>query len=67
MKRAIQKSNNKSSDCNTRFDDTYPLYKYNMSIDYYHIRNRDEESHMKMLNNKSSKCNTRFDDTYSIL
>ena len=30
------------SDCNTRFDDTYPLYKYNIGIDYHHIRNRDD-------------------------
>ena len=33
MKRAIQnwkQSNNISSDCNTKFDDTYQLYKYNI-------------------------------------
>ena len=29
-----QKSNNKSSDCNTRFDDTYHLYKYNIGINF---------------------------------
>ena len=40
MKRDIwkrKKSSNKSSDRNTRFDDTYPLYKYNICIDYHHI------------------------------
>ena len=31
MKR--KKSSNKSSDCKTRFDDTYHLYKYNIGID----------------------------------
>ena len=33
MKRAIQnwkQLNNISSDCNTKFDDTYQLYKYNI-------------------------------------
>ena len=46
MKRDIQKTkklNNKSSDCNTRFDDTYLLYKYNIGIDYHHIRNRKRD------------------------
>ena len=53
--------NNKSSDCNTRFNDTYWLYKYNIDIITHHIRNKDDESHTKkkkMLNNKSSDCNT---------
>ena len=40
-------SNNKSSKCNTTFDDTYFLYKYNIGIDIYHIRNRDEKRHAK--------------------
>ena len=62
----MKKLNNKSSECNTRFDDTYPLYKYNMGIDYYYIKNRDEESHMNKLNNKSSECNIRFDDAYHL-
>ena len=39
--------NNKNSDYNTKFDDTYMLYKYNIGIDYHHIRNRNEKSHMK--------------------
>ena len=39
--------NNKNSDYNTRFDDTYNLYKYNIGIDYHHNGNRNEESHMK--------------------
>ena len=59
--------NNKNSDYNTRFDDTYMLYKYNIGIDYHHIRNRNEERHgkkKKMLNNKKRDYNTRFDDTY---
>ena len=40
-------SNNKSSECNTTFDDTYQLYKYSIDIDYHHIRNRNEERHIK--------------------
>ena len=40
-------SNNNSSECNTRFYDTYWLYKYNIGIDYHHIRNRNEERHLK--------------------
>ena len=51
MNTAIRKkenSNNKSSECNTRFDDTYPLYKYNIDRYYHHIRNRNEERHAKM-------------------
>ena len=61
-----KKLKNKSSDCNTRFEDTYHLYKYNIGIDYHHIMNRDEKRQMKKekLNNKSSDCNIRFDDTY---
>ena len=39
----MEKSKNKVSECDTRFDDPYPLYKYNMSMDYHHIRNRDED------------------------
>ena len=39
--------NNKNSDYNTKFDDTYMLYKYNIGIDYHHIRNRNEKSHTK--------------------
>ena len=42
-------SNNKSSECNTIFDDTYRLYKYNIVIDYHHIRNRNEERHIKKI------------------
>ena len=38
--------NNKSSERNTTFDDTYQLYKYNTSINYQHIRNKDEERHI---------------------
>ena len=38
----MKKLNNKSSECNTRFDDTYHLYKYNIGIYYYHIKNRDK-------------------------
>ena len=41
-------SNNTSSECNTIFDDTYWLYKYNIGIDY-HIRNRNEERHIKKI------------------
>ena len=37
----------KSRNYNTRFDDTYILYRYNIGIDYHHIRNKNEESHMK--------------------
>ena len=60
-------SNNNSSECNTRFDDTYLLYKYNIDIDYYDIRNRNEERNIKkMSNNNISECNTRFDDTYHL-
>ena len=47
MKRDIQKKkklNNKSSECNTRFEDTYILYKYNIVIDYHHNRHRNEET-----------------------
>ena len=47
--------NNKSSDYNTRFNDTYWLYKYNIDIDYHYIQNRDKERHTKkkkMLNYK---------------
>ena len=50
MKRDIckrKKLNNKSSDCNTIFDDTYRLYKNNIGIDYHHIKNRDKEKHKK--------------------
>ena len=50
MKRVIQKkenSNYKSSECNSRFDDTYPLYKYNIVIDYHNIKNMNEERHTK--------------------
>ena len=55
MKRVIPKKqnlNNKSSEYNTRFDDTYPLYKYNIGVDYHHIGNRDEERHTKKRNVK---------------
>ena len=50
MKRDIKKgkSSNKISECNTIFKDTYLLYKYNIGIDYHHIKNRDEERHTKM-------------------
>ena len=50
MKRDIckrKKLNNKSSYCNTIFDDTYRLYKNNIGIDYHHIKNRDKEKHKK--------------------
>ena len=65
-KQKRKKSNNKSSECNTRFDDTYILYKYNIGIDYHHIRDRDKDSNInrKKSNNKRSDCNARFDDTY---
>ena len=62
-------SNNNSSGCNTRFDDTYLLYKYNIDLDYHCIRNRNEERHIKkekMSNNNSSESNTRFDYTYRL-
>ena len=50
IKRDIQKRkkwSNKSIDYNTRFEDTYLLYKYNIGIDYHHIRNRNEKRHTK--------------------
>ena len=50
MKRHIwkrKKLNKKSSDYNTRFDDNYFLYKYNIGIDYRPIRNIDEERYTK--------------------
>ena len=37
-------SNNNSSECNTRFDDTYILY---IGIDYHYNRNRNEQRHIK--------------------
>ena len=63
-----EKLNNKSSDCNTTFDDTYLLYKYNIGIDYHYIWNRDEERHTKrkQLNNRSSESNTRIKYTYHL-
>ena len=66
MKRDIckrKKLNNKSSECNTIFDDTYRLYTNNIGIDYHHIKNRDKEKQKKRkLSNKSSesKSNTRI-------
>ena len=42
--------NNKSSICNIRFDNTYQLYKYNVRIDYHHIRNRFGERQSKIGN-----------------
>ena len=45
-------SNNNISECNTIFDDTYRLYKYNIGIDYHHNRNRNEERHIKKKNVK---------------
>ena len=41
------KLNNKSSQCHTGIYDSYYLYKYNIGIDYHHIRNSDEEGHKK--------------------
>ena len=41
-----KKSNNKSSECILDLM-TYPLYKYNIGIDYHHIKNRDEKSHIR--------------------
>ena len=38
---------NNSSECNTRFDDTYQLYKYNIGIDYHRMRNTDDKRHTK--------------------
>ena len=69
MKRDIckrKKLNYKSSECNTRFDDTYRLYKYNIGIDYHHIRNRNEERHIKRkkLSNESGDFIAKFYDTY---
>ena len=61
-----KKLNNKSCDYNTRFHNTYLLHKYDIGIDYYHIRNRSEDAHTKKSNNKSSECNTIFDDTYRL-
>ena len=40
-------SNNRSSQCATRVDDTYRLYKYNIGRDYHHIMNKDKERHKK--------------------
>ena len=48
-----KKSSNKSSDCNTRFDDTYRLYKYKTGIDYHHIKQTNEERHGKKEQGKS--------------
>ena len=50
MNRDIQKRKklkNKSSECHTSFDVTYRLYKYNIGIDYHHIRNKNEEIYTK--------------------
>ena len=47
--------NNKNSDYNTRFDDTYMLYKYNIGIDYHHIRHTNEERHGKKEQGKSQR------------
>ena len=59
MKRDIckrKKQNNKSIDCNTRFDDTYQrLYKYNIGIDYHHIRHRNKEIKRDMEKGKRKK------------
>ena len=41
------KTSNKISEYNTILEDTYILYKYNIDIDYHHIRNKNEERHTK--------------------
>ena len=30
-----------------KLDDTYPLYQYNIGIDYHHIKNRDRDIQKK--------------------
>ena len=41
--------NNKSSQSNTKFDNTYRLYKHNnYGYRFCHIWNRNEESHTKL-------------------
>ena len=62
MKKDMQTYKNKSNECNTIFHDTYILYKYNIGKDYHHIKNRDEERHMKEREKKikKSEFNTRF-------
>ena len=49
IKRDIKKRklSNKSSESNTRIKYTYNLYKYNIGIDYHHIKNRDKERDTK--------------------
>ena len=44
------------------------LYKYNIDIDYHHIKNKNEERYTKkeMSSNKISECNTTFYDTYML-
>ena len=49
-----------------KLDDTYPLYQYNIGIDYHHIKNRDRDTKKEKSNNKSSECNTRIKYTYPL-
>ena len=44
------------------------LYKYNIDIDYHHIKNKNDERHTKKgkYSNKSSEYNTTFNDTYRL-
>ena len=58
--------NNKSSECNTRFDDTYHLYKYDIGIDYHHIQTEIERPYEIRKSWIISECNTRFNDTYHL-
>ena len=62
------KVDNKSSKCNTKFDDTYHLCKYNIGIDYHHIRKEIKNPYEKekKLINKSNEHYTRFNDTYRL-
>ena len=49
------------------FDDTYPLYKYNIGIDYHHIKISNKERHTKereIIKEVNSKLDC--DDTYTL-
>ena len=58
--------NNKSSECITRFDDTYHLYKYDIGIDYHHVQTEIEKPYEIGKSRIISKCNTRFNETYPL-
>ena len=64
-----KKLNNKSSECNTRFDDPYILYENNIGINDHHNRHRNKQTYWKKenSNNKNKNSNTRLDDTYLFL